>query len=244
MFETQSNLLLWPQSLKVLINWRFWSLYLWICDLDLCTLFFSFLFVCFLVFFCAAHWISHHVPKHQKLSCVFFNLGGGDIEHWSRDSHRLISSHKKETTNCCCCCCCCCCCDTLTFRQVFPTFRQGCRSNNSNNTIYCPHVQTPNSNFQNQNIQNSKIQTPKSKLQKSRLRNPKSKIKKSKFQIQLPPTTKGLTYTTIVDLSKVYNGPRTISDPTLLRTLGFRYFRPLVVEGMKMYPINIAWCVH
>ena len=107
-------------------------------------------------------------------------------------------------------------------------------------TLYtAPHVQTPKSKFQNQNIQNSKIQTPKSKLQnqKSRLRNPKSKIRKSKFQIQLPPTTKGLTYTTIIDLSKVYNGPRTISDPTLLRTLGFRYFRPLVVEGIKLREI-------
>ena len=149
--------------------------------------FFSCLFVCFPVFFCAARWISHHVPKHKKNIMCFLNLGGGDIEHWSRDSQRLISSHKKETTkSCCCCCCCCCCCDTLTFRQVFPTFRQGCRSNNSNNTIYCPDVQTPKSKFQNQNIQNSKIQTPKSNLQNqknldSEIPNPKSKNPNSKY---------------------------------------------------------------
>ena len=101
----------------------------------------------------------------------------------------------------------------------------------------CNFYVTSSATFKN----NPMIQTPKAKHSILQIKIQHS-LFKMMFDLMRPPTTKGLTLTTIVDLFKVYNDPRTISDPTMHRPLGFRYCRPLVVEGIRLacYP-SVSW---
>ena len=93
------------------------------------------------------------------------------------------SKIKKKRLQTHLCCYCCFCWDILTFRQVYPTSRQGCRSTNNNNsdqkkkTIQDPESKIQKSRLRNRNSKNKK-QNPKSRIQNWK---PKKPIPKSKI---------------------------------------------------------------
>ena len=63
-------------------------------------------------------------------------------------------------------------CDTLTFRQAYPTFRHGCRSNNSNNSDQKYQIKKKKKNPNHPKIQKK----TKCKIPNSKIPNPKSQI--------------------------------------------------------------------